>query len=77
MYFVKTISYKHRRGVLPPSQQFLDGEKLVDGMLRRVRVAAQQANRDPDEWPGERSTFLLFPCWVVMFAKVHGYIGVG
>ncbi|CAK9100412.1 unnamed protein product [Durusdinium trenchii] len=32
------------------TMQFLDGEKLVDGMLRRVRVAAQQANRDPDEF---------------------------
>eukprot|EP00913_Durusdinium_trenchii_P024819 g23295.t1 len=57
------------------TMQFLDGEKLVDGMLRRVRVAAQQANRDPDEWPGERSTFLLFPCWVVMFAKVLNVAG--
>ena len=36
-------------------QQFLDGEKLVDGMLRRVRVAAQQANRDPDEHLGNNT----------------------
>ena len=34
------------------AQQFLDGEKLVDGMLRRVRSAAMQAGRDPDERPG-------------------------
>ena len=33
----------------PFAQQFLDGEKLVDGMLRRVRSAAMQAGRDPDE----------------------------
>lgn len=30
--------------------QFLDGEKLVDGMLRRVRSAAMQAGRDPNEF---------------------------
>ena len=35
--------------VHPFAQQFLDGEKLVDGMLRRVRSAAMQAGRDPDE----------------------------
>ena len=35
-----------------PAQQFLDGEKLVDGMLRRVRSAAMQAGRDPDERRG-------------------------
>lgn len=34
------------------AEQFLDGEKLVDGMLRRVRTAALQAGRDPDEQPG-------------------------
>lgn len=33
-------------------QQFLDGEKLVDGMLRRIRSAATQAGRDPDERRG-------------------------
>ncbi|CAJ1398982.1 unnamed protein product [Effrenium voratum] len=29
--------------------EFIDGEKLVDGMLRRIRVAAAQAGQDPDE----------------------------
>jgi len=43
-----------------PAQQFLDGEKLVDGMLRRVRSAAMQAGRDPDERRGS-TVELAFP----------------
>ena len=43
-----------------PAQQFLDGEKLVDGMLRRVRSAAMQAGRDPNERRGS-TVELAFP----------------
>ena len=33
-------------------QEYLEGEKLVDGMLRRVRALATKAGQDPDETLG-------------------------
>ena len=66
-------------GVASPlwPEEFIDGEKLVDGMLRRIRVAAAQAGQDPDELHGQMRQDWVAPFDVgaqSLLAKKHGSI---